>query len=340
MQQTNSTSLDRAINALNNKRFVKLICGASNIDQKQIERLAMVYSLAGIDVIDISPDKDSFDSATDGIEQAKNIYNKNPLDYPKFNEPLIMVSLNTGSDLHFRKAEINSVLCTNCMNCTLVCPAGALYETSGQLQLNLKSCYGCARCIEICDKRAISLDKTKTAVLIPDNCEAIEIHTGNSSIDEIKTFINNNSYITQKTKLISFSVESGLFSRNELIKFVQSLISLVNKKVIIQIDGKPMSANNNASSSLEALAAAQVLSGLNSDFYIQIAGGINHLTKSYLKMFGLSISGVGYGTFARKIILPYIVGLDDVEFLSNLKKCVNITTSLVGNYGNPAKNVV
>jgi Fe-S-cluster-containing hydrogenase component 2 len=340
MQQINSIPLERAINALKNKRFVKLICGASNTDQRQIEILAMVYSLAGVNVIDISPDKESFDSAKSGIDQAKKIYNNNPLDFPHFNEPLIMLSINAGSDLHFRKAKINPELCTNCMNCTHVCPAWALYENSGQLQFNLKSCYGCARCVKVCDKRAVSLDKTKMATFFPDNCEAVEIHTGNSSLEEVKSFIKNNPFITKKTGLISFSVEAGLFDRNDLIKFVQSLISLVEKKVIIQLDGNPMSANNTASASLQALAAVQVLLGLNPDCYIQIAGGINHLTKSYLKMFNLPISGVGYGTFARKIILPYIMGLDNVEFLSNLKKCVNITTNLVGNYGNPAENVV
>jgi len=338
MQQINS--VQRAINALENKSFVKLICGASNTDQKQIERLALVYSLAGVDVIDISPDKESFASAKAGIEQAKKLYNNNPPDFPKFNESLIMISLNTGSDLHFRKAEIKSDLCVNCMNCTHVCPAGALYETSGQLQFNLKSCYGCSRCVEVCDKRAISLDKANTAVFVPDNCEAVEIHTGNSSFDEVKDFLDNNPFITQNSGLISFSVEASLFGRNDLIKFVLSLIALVDKKVIIQIDGKPMGADNTASSSLQSLAATQVISGLNSNFYIQIAGGVNQLTESYLKMFDLSISGVGYGTFARKIILPYIVGLDNAEFLSNLKKCVNITTNLVGNYGNSAKNVV
>ncbi|MDD3013374.1 MAG: LdpA C-terminal domain-containing domain [Candidatus Gastranaerophilales bacterium] len=329
MQKLNSISLNRAIAALENKRFVKLICGASNTDQKQIERLVMVYSLAGVDVVDISPDMDSFASAKTGIDQAKKIYNSNPHDFPKFNEPLIMISLNTGSDKHFRKAEVDFALCSNCLNCTFVCPAGALYESSERLQYNLKSCYGCARCIEVCKKRAISLDKTKTAVFVNDNCEAVEIHTGNSSFDEVKSFVENNSFITQNIELISFSIEASLFDRKGLIEFVHSLASLVNKKVIIQIDGKPMGADNSASSSLQALAAAQVLSGVNSNFYIQIAGGINHLTKSYVKMFNLSISGVGYGTFARKIILPYIVGLDDVEFLSNLKKCVNITTNLV-----------
>jgi len=339
MQQFNYNSINRALNALNNNKFVKLICGASNTDYKQIERLATVYSLAGVDVIDISADKDTYQAAQNGIKSAKNIYNNNPEYYEKFNEPLIMISLNSGSDPHFKKAVINRSLCSNCLDCVLSCPAGALYEDSGILQHNSKRCYGCARCIDICKNKAITLNNNKTEIYIPDNIDAVEIHTGNSSINQVKCFIEENSYIKQ-AGLISFSVESGLFSREELIHYVSSLTALIDNRVIIQIDGKPMGANNTASSSLQALAGVQILSEINSGFYIQIAGGINHLTKKYLKLFNLPISGVGYGTFARKIILPYIVGLNDTEFYASLKKCVNITTNLVDNNGKSVRNVV
>jgi Fe-S-cluster-containing hydrogenase component 2 len=332
MQQLNSLSINRAIDSLNNNNFKKIICGASNTDIDQIKKLSMIYSLSGVDVIDISACKDSIVSAKAGIDKAKEIFTAKPADFPNFNEPAIMISINAGNDMHFRKASIDKTLCNNCFSCINICPANALSSNEKKLEFNHKSCYGCGRCIDLCSNKAIVLKKNDPEQYTPENIEAIEIHTGNSSIRDIKDFLNSNPFITKVPELVSFSVESSLFDRKGLIDFVRSLVLLIDKKVIIQIDGKAMGASNNASSSLQAIAAAQLFENENLGFYLQIAGGTNHLTNKYIKDFDIKISGVGYGTFARKIILPYIVGLDDSDFFANLKKCVNITTNLVGNY--------
>lgn len=328
------TPLERAVKSLDNQKFIKLICGASNTDKKQIQRLATIYSLCGVDVIDISPDKNIYESAKEGIKIAQEIFESNSNEYPQFNSPVIMLSINTGNDLHFRKVELDSALCTNCLACTTICPAKAILEDKNNIKFNQNSCYGCGRCIDLCYNNALKLQLNNNInQYMPDDMKAVELHTGNNTIREIKDFITQNPFILQVPELISFSVEASLFNKNDLINYVNSLISLIDKKVIIQLDGKPMGANNKASSTLQTIAAAQLLDINNSSYYLQLAGGTNHITKKYVKDFDLKISGIGYGTFARKIILPYIVGLDDSEFISNIKKCVNITTNLVGNYG-------
>jgi hypothetical protein len=90
-----------------------------------------------------------------------------------------------------------------------------------------------------------------------------------------------------------------------------------------------MGATNNPCSSLQTISAAKLLLENNTDAYIQLSGGTNYFTKKLVRNLDLKISGVGYGTFARKIILSYLEEVDDFKFLLQLLRVVNIATSLV-----------
>ena len=105
----------------------------------------------------------------------------------------------------------------------------------------------------------------------------------------------------------------------------------MHKKSIVQIDGIPMGATDKPYSSLQSISAAAVLLQNRTNAYIQLSGGTNHLTKKLAKQLGLKISGIAYGTFARKLILSYLEELDDNNFDTQLQRILNITTSLVGN---------
>ena len=339
ISQNITTPLEKAVSSLEKNKFKKLICGASNTNKKQIERLAIVSCLAGIDVIDISADIEVYSAALKGINRAMEIYESKTEEFPQFNESLIMLSVNAKNDPHFNKVKIDFTRCTNCFDCIAKCPANALYSENNQLKYYSDSCYGCGRCINICDAIEFTgfLQKPNIEKF---NIKVLEIHTGNSSIDEVSSFLANYSNFINNIELISFSIESSLFSRNELIRYVDSLVKLVNKKVIIQVDGSPMSATNQPKSCLQSIAAANVLLNSEVNAYIQIAGGINHTTQKMLDLFNLKVAGIGYGTFLRKIILPYIEGFNETEFMDNLYKCVNITTNLVEMYGNSCGNSV
>ncbi len=350
----------QVINALENGTFTKIICGAANTNEKHVERLALVYALSGADVIDISPSNAILQAAQSGIKKASELYNKNPEDFPDFKEPLIMLSLNCGDDLHFRKAEINPDKCINCFNCINSCPANAIYisrhcelsEAIHQLssenwiatshpkdaprndnivQIKKENCYGCGRCINACLLQAIdfvNLNNSLTEIDV-NMVKGIEVHTGRSSIKDLSRFLKLNEAFFKNIEVLSFSVESKRFNYTELQNYVSSIIKLIPQKIIIQIDGIPMGATDEPNSSLQTLSSAGTLLEKNINAYIQLSGGTNHFTKSLVRQLGLKISGIGYGTFARKIILSYLEEVDDLKFMSQLLKIVNITTSLV-----------
>lgn len=337
-----SENIRRAISALRDGSFTKIICGASNTNKKHIERLAIVYSLSGANALDICPTPDIFEAAKSGVKRALEIYNQNPQKFPNFKEPVIMISIDSGDDLHFRKAEINPAKCTNCLKCINSCPSGALFSKDDLLKFNKENCYGCGRCEGACLQNAINFIKLNITdshasaspslrmTMWNENIKAIEVHTGNNSVEEVKKFLELNVSLLKNTELMSFCVESKRFSHNELINYVNSLIDLISQKVIIQIDGIPMGATDKPDSSLQTVSAAKVLLENNVNAYIQLSGGTNQHTRNLVNQLELKISGIGYGTFARKLILSYLEELDDSEFAMQLQRIVNITTSLVG----------
>jgi len=322
-------SVARAIFALNEGSFTKIICGAANTNEKHVERLALVYALSGVNVIDVAPSKKIIQAAKTGIKKASDFYNENPEAFSLFKEPVLMVSLDSGDDLHFRKAEINYEKCTSCFKCIISCPAKAIFTENNLLKLNKNNCFGCGRCSKACPKDAISFTKFNN---FPDfnfeEIKAIEIHTGNNSIEEVKNFLELNVSLLKNIELLSFCVESKRFNSVELQNYVSSLTSLVNQKIIIQIDGIPMGATDKACSSLQAVSAAATLLESKINAYIQLSGGSNHLTKSLVNQLGLKISGIGYGTFSRNLILSYLEEQEE-DFYRQLQRIVNITTKLV-----------
>lgn len=301
----------KVLSSLEQGKFVKIICGAANTNEKHVERLAFLYALSGVDVIDVAPEQKIINAANAGLENALNLYGKSAL---------LMVSINAGDDLHFRKAEIDMNLCTNCKECVKVCP----------VNLDIQSCFGCGKCETVCLQNAIKFTKLNNNINDFSKFKAIEIHTGNNSIKEVKDFLELNEHILKNAELLSFSVESKRFNENELITYVNSLVNLVSQKIIIQVDGIPMSGSAESDAAMQAISSAKILSGNKINAYIQIAGGANFRTKNLAEKSGVKISGIGYGTFARKIILSYIEDLDDSEFLASLPEILNITTNLVG----------
>jgi Fe-S-cluster-containing hydrogenase component 2 len=329
----------RAIRDLKQGTFTKIICGAANTNAKQVERLAMVYALSGVNMIDISPSKEIAYAAKKGLARALDLHTKEPELYSKHKEPVLMVSLDSGDDVHFRKAEIDYNLCTKCNACLEVCPANAISHAQSEvITISKKNCFGCGKCAKACPSNSINYTKLACEIDGIDGIKAVEIHTannskeeGNNSVKEVQDFLSQNERFISSTELLSFCVSSKRFSPAELITYVKALTELVAQKVIIQIDGVPMGTTEMPYSSLQTLSSAAILLESNTNAYIQLSGGTNYFTKRLVKKLGLNISGIGYGTFARKIILSYIDELDDAEFLSELQRILNITTSLVEN---------
>ncbi|HSA07600.1 MAG TPA: LdpA C-terminal domain-containing domain [Candidatus Gastranaerophilales bacterium] len=326
-------SKERVLNALETGSFRKIICGASNTSEKQVERLSLVYSLCGAEVIDISAYKHIYNAAKRGIIAASEIAGLKPDIYPKFNIPAIMKSLNVGDDKHFKKANFNLTRCISCLECVKTCQSGALSKDSGKSTFESEKCYGCARCVEACQQNAVTMVKVDRNAEEdkPDigKFDALEIHTGNSSIEEVKRFVDFNKNIMEKANFISVSVDSMRFNSAELLEYVNSVINMFKDKIIVQIDGISMRGGTKNSSTVQTIAAAAVLLDAKVNAYIQLSGGTNHLTSDFVNLAGLKISGIGYGTFAKKIILSYIEDFGDDEFKANLHKIVTVAVKLI-----------
>lgn len=304
-------SLDKTLASLNNGSYKKIICGAANTSERQVERMALVYALAEANVIDIAPLENIYNATKRGINRALVIN-------PELVPPLIMTSVNVGDDKHFRKASFNYAQCVNCLECAKVC----------DVNKDPEKCYGCARCVEACQHNAISMIKMPIGLKIKDY-ETIEIHTGSSTIEEVQAYVEINKSSINKASLISVSIDSSRFNAVDLINYTNSIVSLFGRKIIIQADGLSMRGGSSKTATLPTISAASMLIDAGVNAYIQLSGGTNHLTQEIVKITGLKISGIAWGTFARKIILEQIETPDENSFMNVLDKIVIIAKNLL-----------
>ncbi len=225
------SALSHVIQALENGTFIKVICGAANTNVFHIERLALVYALSGADAIDVSPSTEAICAAKSGINRAIEIYSNNPDIYPHFNEPIIMASVNCGDDLHFRKIKVDYDKCVNCLECIDVCLSRAIFEQDAKIHIKLENCYGCGRCFNKCVHHAIDfVNLNNSLTQIGDNMiKGIEVHTGRSSIEELKEFLNLNQSFLSSAEVLSFSVESKRFDCKQLLDYVKSITGIAKE---------------------------------------------------------------------------------------------------------------
>ena len=87
--------------------WFKLICGASYQDLPTIRNLALTYTIAGADCIDVAADRAVVAAAKEGIETAAKIAGFTPNTRPWF-----MASPKDGEDPRFRKAVVNQKTCS------------------------------------------------------------------------------------------------------------------------------------------------------------------------------------------------------------------------------------
>jgi Fe-S-cluster-containing hydrogenase component 2 len=321
------------LNSLEEGHWFKLICGASYQDLPTIRSLALAYTLAGVDCIDVAADPAVILAAREGIKAAQN----------RLDKPWLMVSLNDGEDPHFRKAEFNPKLCpSDCPRpCESVCPAQAI-NSQGVID---QRCYGCGRCIPICPLQIIaarSYVSTPTAVasfLQETDIEAIEIHTQVGHLEDFKRLWKAIAPWKDQLKLLAISCQD----HPDLINYLTALsetISPLSCPLIWQTDGRPMSGDLGKGTTHPAIKMAQKVLSSKLPGYVQLAGGTNHHTVTKLNQMGLfktqnGISGVAYGSYARALLLPILEGLESKnqpleEHPEHLKETVSKAYSLVG----------
>jgi len=170
-----STSALPPEQALRRGHWVKLICGASNQDLAAIVDLCGIYTLAGVQAIDVAADPAVVAAARRGVAWGMERSAGHAA-------PWLMVSLSDGADPHFRKARFDPEHCPpSCPRpCARVCPALAIGERGGVIA---ERCYGCGRCLPACPLGLITATdhalpaEAVTPLLTALRPDAVEIHT-------------------------------------------------------------------------------------------------------------------------------------------------------------------
>ena len=76
---------------------------------------------------------------------------------------------------------------------------------------------------------------------------------------------------------------------------------------IIQADGIPMSGSDDSyKTTLQAVAMAEIIQNANLPVHIVLSGGTNSKTAELAKLCGINYMGIAVGSWARKIVKPYI----------------------------------
>ncbi|WP_173645733.1 circadian clock protein LdpA [Geminocystis sp. NIES-3709] len=319
------------LESLKQGRWFKLICGASYQHLPSIRNLALIYTLAGADCLDVAPDKAVIHSALEGIKIAQN-YRQQAIDlgYNPHIRPLLMVSINDGEDPHFRKAYFNTNLCSiDCPRpCEKICPAEAIKFDDRTIPIVNQHqgiveelCYGCGRCLPICPINIIHTESriisTKEVLQWLDTLpiNAIEIHTKQGHLQNFIQVWDMVKPRLQQLQLIAISCPYT-DTVTEYLTEIYQYIHPVNIPLIWQTDGRPMSGDIGSGTTHLTIKYAQKMKQTNLPGFIQLAGGTNEYTIEKLNKLNLTpskISGVAYGSKGRKIIADTLQRLEEMS---------------------------
>ncbi len=339
------------LQSLQSGTWFKLICGASYQELPAIRNLALVYSLAGADCIDVAADPAVVAAAKEGIAAAERVAAEHSRPYQR---PWLMVSMSAGEDPHFRKAWFDPAVCPAlCPRpCEKICPADAI-EVGGVVG---DRCYGCGRCLPVCPWGLIEAKSHPTrlsdvARQVLTQADALEIHTQVGQFEAFKQLWQVIKPWSHNLNIISISCPDAegligyLKDLRRIIVPHSSSVKALN--VMWQTDGRPMSGDIGKGTTHAAIRLAQKVIASDLIGYVQLAGGTNQYTAPKLNALNLlhkspensrnncqtgdrMVSGVAYGSFARCLLMPVIgqtLYLEEVSL--TLWKAVAIAESLV-----------
>lgn len=296
----------RPYRALTEQNWFKFILGASFQDLPQVEVLSAVWSLAGVSCIDCCADRAVLSAVERGFVQAQGIASSLGIVWVR---PWVMISLKDGLDPHFRKALFDPQYCpTDCTRpCERICPTQAI--DLGGVHQDL--CYGCGRCQPVCPLGLIEFLETQYTsevlahTLAGQAIDALEIHTHVGNLAGFERLWHGLTPLLPQLKLLSISFPDHPDLREylwALHDFIAHTTLYVTRPIPIvwQTDGLPMSGDLGKARAKAAVALAQKVLSWELPGYVQLAGGTNQHSLPLAQEQGLPISGIAYGSYARK----------------------------------------
>ncbi len=295
---------------LKSKKVFKLICGAGNRNYDEITKLCALYAAAGCRFFDLNASVEAVRAAKKGIKFAG-----------KENECFICVSIGTKNDPHLSKYKINSEKCTSCGQCEKVCIQRAIKTVDNITSVDENNCIGCAKCADVCPNRAIEKYSKEISFseilppLIKEGIDCIEYHTITDNEDEV---MQGWSIITKLFKgSLSVCLDRSKLGDERLIARLKSMKNFCDNMFMVQADGAPMSGGkDDYKTTLQAVAAADIVLKANITPYVIVSGGTNSKTMKLAKLCELDVSGFAAGSYARKIVKEFI---DNKNFLHDEK---------------------
>ncbi|OUC14669.1 MAG: 4Fe-4S ferredoxin [Alkalinema sp. CACIAM 70d] len=288
--------------SLETGQWVKLICGASYQHIPAIRSLAIVYSLAGVDCIDVAADPAIIATVREAIAIANTLVPKFQPNssLPSYNgdaTPWLMVSLNDGEDPHFRKAEFSSSACpADCPRpCEKVCPAEAIVFGSDYAGVIDALCYGCGRCLPICPieqihaRSYVYAPEVIAPTVLQAGVDAVEIHTQVGRFEDFQRLWRSIKPQSDRLKLVAVSCPDG----EDLIDYLWSLATVLQPALppscalVWQTDGRPMSGDIGDGATRACIQLGQKVLQAGLPGFVQLAGGTNRHTVEKLRSLNL-----------------------------------------------------
>lgn len=314
------------VDLLQKNRFFKLVCGAGNEDVESVKRHVFVYAKAGCKVFDLSAKKEILESAKEGAELSgmKNIH--------------YCISVGIKGDPHISKAGVNNSLCLKCGNCARNCPNNAICLPN---IIDEKKCIGCGLCTKKCPSGAISMCEKDTDIkevlpdLVKNGADILELHImghDKKDLDYKWKLINECN-----PKLASICVDRKNMGNDEILKCISKMIEPRKPyTTIIQADGVPMSGGeDNYKTTLQAVAMAEIIQNANLPVYIVLSGGTNSKTMELCHQCEIHPNGVAIGSWARKIVKPYLSLPDFWRNTEAQDRAVELASKLIQTNFNP-----
>ena len=298
----------------------KLVCGAGNEDIESVKRLVFVYASAGCKLFDLSARKEILEAAKKGAKLADKA------------DTQYCVSLGIKGDKHISKAKINESKCIKCGNCFRNCPNNAIYSS---IIIDEKKCIGCGICQAKCPANAIYTEekdvnyKEILPYMVQNGVEFLELHImGHDKADLAKKWQVINEC---NPKFASICIDRENFGNKEVLERIREMIAYRKPyTTIVQADGVPMSGGkDDYKTTLQAVAMAEVIQNANLPVHIMLSGGTNSKTAELARLCGINYWGIAIGSWARKIVKPYVTADDFWENDDAQKKAIKLAKELV-----------
>lgn len=299
--------------------YFKLVCGAGNENAQEVERLAMVYTLAGANGYDVSATPAVVRACVSGIDKAYAWAEARGQAIPV--RPFITVSVGMPGDHHVRKAYIVDD-CVACGKCLPVCPTDAIPKDFNIIR---DLCIGCGNCEAACPPKVAAIryehnDRALREVLpqcLEAGAENIELHAAvpddDAILEEWKVVAE-----CQPNNFISMCLDRNHLSNTQLMDRIRQAYEIAGERLIIQADGVPMSGGtDDHNTTLQAVAIADIIQKnlMQTDrrfrkLPLLLSGGTNSFTGELARLCRVPFAGVSIGTHARKIVKPFLEAPD------------------------------